>query len=169
MESTGERLTFGFAACVLVSFLAVLLLRSRSETRPASNAFDSLRGARVVFLGLYIVAPLALLLWTTYWTPKFNPRYAMVASPPLFIVLAAGIVALWQARATVLRLIALGVAVFVMAVTLYADHNLFFDIRFFQARFRGVVHWVQTYQEEDEVVILTSAMPTGVRLLLQRR
>lgn len=156
LESAGEWLAFGFAACVLVSFLAVPLLRSRSETRPASNGFDYLHGARVVFLGLYSLAPLALLLWTTYWTPKFNPRYAMIASPPLFIILAAGITALWQARATVLRLIALGVAVFVIAVMLYGDYNLFFDIRFSKPDFRGAVSWVQTHQEEGEVVILTS-------------
>lgn len=156
LESTGGWLAFGFAACVLVSFVAVLLVRSRPEAQAARNAFGCPSGARVVFLGLYVFVPLALLLWTTYWTPKFNPRYAMVASPPLFIVLAAGITALWQARATVLRSLAPGVAVFVLAVMLYADYNLFFDIRFSKPDFRGAVHWVQAHQEEGEVVILTS-------------
>jgi len=156
LESIGQWLALSFAVFALVSLVAVLLLAERrdGETEPTSSRCS--RWARVTFLLLYLLAPIALLLLTTYWTPKFNPRYAMIASPPLFIILSAGIVTLFRARPIAPRIVALGITAFIMATMLYADFNLFFDIRFTKPDFRGAVHWVQEHQQEDEVVILTS-------------
>ena len=156
LESIGQWLALGFAVFALVSLVALLLFEERrgseTETTPARRS----HWARVIFLLLYLLVPVILLLLTTYWTPKFNPRYAMIASPPLFVILSAGIVTLFRMRSIAPRIVGLGIVAFITATTLYADFNLFFDLRFTKPDFRGAVRWVQEHQHEDEVVILTS-------------
>ena len=156
LEGTGQWLALGFVLVALVCLLALVLLWKKQEDEGTSEVSCNSRWAPVVFLLLYLSLPIALLLFTTYWTPKFNPRYAMIASPPLFILLAGGLVALSRARWVWIRGLALIMVLFIVGTTAYANYNTFFDIRFTKPDFRGAVRWVEEHQNEDEVVILTS-------------
>ena len=156
LEGTGQWLALGFVFVAFICLLAVVLLWKEKGEEGTSVAPHNSRWARVVFLLLYLSLPIALLLFTTYWTPKFNPRYAMIASPPLFILLAGGLVALSRARWVWMRGVALIMVLFIVGTTAYANLNTFFDIRFTKPDFRGAVQWVEEHQQEDEAVILTS-------------
>lgn len=54
------------------------------------------RAEGLAFSILYLVIPLALLLFLFYRNPKFNARYLMVASPGLILLLSAGLASLWS-------------------------------------------------------------------------
>ena len=162
VEGTGQWLALGFGLVLLICLAALLLPQlgrpqaSYATCEEAATTAGHPRLAGVVFLLLYLVVPVALLLATTYRTPKFSPRYAMVASAPFFILIAAGLDHLFRARLAWARGVAVVVALFVGWSTAYADFNAYFDIRFTKPDFRGAIRWVETHQNTDEVVILTS-------------
>jgi mannosyltransferase len=151
VEEVGQWLAVGFALALVVAVVA--LIWSRRGALPGVNVAS--RGSGLIFLLLYLTVPIILLLATTYSSPKFSARYAMPASPPFFILLAAGWTRLTRksiaARAVVLLMVA-----FVLGAMAYADYSAFFDIRFTKPDFRGAVHWVEAHQAPDEAVILTS-------------
>lgn len=156
VEATGQWLALGLAVVAVVCLLAVVLLWPRQGDKRDSVPAPAPLQARVAFLLLYLLLPVVLLLITTYWTPKFNPRYAMIASPPLYILLTAGWVALWRERHSWARALVCLTAAFSALVMVYADYNAYFDIRFTRPDFRGAVQWVEEHRSAGEGVILTS-------------
>lgn len=111
----------------------------------------------LAFCFSYGAVPVALLLALTYQVPKFNPRYAMIASPGTLLLLAgaaAGQDGAWTegwARA----LAAAGLA-FVLGVSGYADRNLYADPAFTKPDFRGVTQFLQERAGSDEAILLVS-------------
>jgi mannosyltransferase len=99
-EAVGVWLAIGYGLILLISLL--ILLR---RTRPTQyTTVRSLPGGRntqyavrttptdgLVFLLLYLLVPIALVLLSVYRTPKFNPRYAMLASPAFILLIAGGL------------------------------------------------------------------------------
>jgi mannosyltransferase len=99
-EQVGTQLALGYGLILLISLLALL-----RRTRPAQyatvrslpvgrNTQYAVRPAptdSLVFLLLYLLVPIALVLLSVYRTPKFNPRYAMLASPAFILLIAGGL------------------------------------------------------------------------------
>lgn len=164
VESTAQWLALGFGLVLLVSLAALVLLWRPAAEAPwqvaphASPTMPSARTGRpaVTFLFLYLALPLVLLLSATYWTPKFNPRYAMIASPPFLLLISAGFVAFFQLQRVWSRAAAVLMASFVFGTMLYADYNIYFDVRFTKPDFRGAARWVEEHQGPNETVILSS-------------
>jgi hypothetical protein len=116
-----------------------------------------------MFAILYLVVPLALLLFLFSRNPKFNARYFMIASPPLFLLLGAGLKGLGlrvRRSGTLVRVLAGAFAFvllgFVFFSSAYADSNAYFDPAFSKASFRDVARYVDDHLAPDEAVILTS-------------
>ncbi len=120
-------------------------------------------GFAVFFAILYLVVPLALLLVLFSRNPKFNARYLMIASPGLYLwlgVTLASWLALARRRGIVVRVIGTvflaltGVAL--LATSIYADANAFFDPAFTKASFREVAQYVDDHIASREAILLTS-------------
>jgi hypothetical protein len=93
-EAVGVWLAVGYGLIFLVSLVMLL----RSIYRPANHATRNTQYAvrpaptdSLVFLLLYLLVPIALVLLSVYRAPKFNPRYAMLASPAFILLIAAGL------------------------------------------------------------------------------
>src|SRR5581483_5345733 len=117
----------------------------------------------ILFSALYLIVPLALLLFLFSRNPKFNARYLMFASPGLYLLLAVGLaslLSLMQSRNTLAR-VASGAAFALIALalfgtSLYAVNNAYFDPAFTKADFRGVANYISANAGDDEAIILTS-------------
>jgi uncharacterized membrane protein len=129
---------------------------------------------------LYLVIPLTLLLLLFSRNPKFNPRYTMIASPGLFLLISAGLASLWSltretrgetspeprsmSLSTLLRnalpMLAgatlAACCALLLVTSLYADGNAFFDPAFTKADFRSVAQYITAHASGDEAIILTS-------------
>jgi hypothetical protein len=156
---------------VAVALLLWQALRSRRLPLPAASGDNASTPLATPFLSLlfvllYLLVPIACVLALSYRNPKFNPRYLMLASPALVLLLAGGSAALlapgnlpgarsmpgrWLWRAA--GLAGLGV---VLAVSLYADRNWFVDPAFAKDDWRGAVAFVQSRLAPDEAVALVS-------------
>jgi hypothetical protein len=86
LERDAVRVGWGFAAVAALA-LAGLLWRGRG--RPTGRT----AWATTVLLS-YLLMPVILILILSSRTPKFNPRYLMLASPAFWLLIAAGLSAL---------------------------------------------------------------------------
>jgi hypothetical protein len=110
--------------------------------------------------------------------PKFNPRYLMIASPPFFILLSAGLVSLSTltrasrftlhaprftlhpfgfAQGKVLRFaFSLFAFCFLFFASAFADYNAYTDPAFTKADFRKIARYIEANAAHDEAIVLTS-------------
>ena len=205
--TTGESVLEYIAQNIAAAWLIVLLVglvawvivnryHRRDAERPESKSQDSdmLRVSAVTrkdsddglaFSILYLVIPLALLLFLFSRNPKFNARYLMIASPGFFLLLGAGLASLWSlARGGIRRgeafpgsidrlyesgpgnasplqralagTVLLASLFLLFTTSLYADDNAYFDPAFTKADFRGVAQYIKTHAGDDEAIILSS-------------
>ena len=137
LESQAVWFTAGFVLTLVVTVMA--LLQQPAARRP------------LLFCLLYLLVPVALILALAAITPKFNPRYLMLASPPVYIILAAGL-AVHRAP----RLMFYVLLLFVLASFTYADWNLYTDPAFTKASFREAVRYLEAHKQPAEPVLLCS-------------
>lgn len=165
--ATGESVLEELAQYIAAVWLVVLLLgliahivhryTSRAPIRDPQSASSPL-----LFAALYLVIPLALLLFLFSRNPKFNARYLMLASPGLYLLLGAGLAAWWRLafaarrRRVVAGIAWLGTCGSLLLTALYANANAYWDPAFTKADFRGVAQYIAAHAREDEAIILTS-------------
>ncbi|MDE3089203.1 MAG: glycosyltransferase family 39 protein [Chloroflexota bacterium] len=157
LEAQAQWIAAGWLGCLMVGLLAwvIIAMRKNQTTEPVNHP--------TTFLVLYLVIPLALLLFVFSRNPKFNARYLMIASPPLFILLGAGLASLlaFFQRGKIFARIVSGALlllafIFLLLTSAYADSNVYFDPAFTKADFRGVARYVDEHRASDEAIILTS-------------
>ena len=163
-ESVLESQAQWLAAGWLIALLGSLLVRWLGNRDKRSN-YPTTEPANhsTTFLILYFVIPLALLLFLFSRNPKFNARYLMIASPPLFILLGAGLASLHavfartRSRARVVWG-ALLITVYCLLITssAYSDWNLYTDPAFTKADFRKIARYLEQNATRDDAIILTS-------------
>lgn len=159
LENIAQYIAVGWLVVLVLVLLAYLLSNRKSDSR--TNPFSASGG--LVFSILYLVIPLALLLFLFSRNPKFNARYLMLASPGLYLLLGAGLASLWrfmQSRRMIARVVSGALLVltfgFLLATSLYAVTNAYFDPAFTKADFRGVANFISANAQGDEAIILTS-------------
>ncbi|MBX3002181.1 MAG: hypothetical protein KF893_26895, partial [Caldilineaceae bacterium] len=149
-----------FAAVTLLS-LAGLIARGRLQV--ASDKWQ----ARITHYSLLIthyallitLLPLAAILLLASTTPKFNPRYGMVALPGLILLWSGGLgagdgglgIGRWVWRG--LRFVAIGV---VLSGFVWSGSNWFFDPAFTKDQWREAAAYVREHRQPGERVILVS-------------
>jgi mannosyltransferase len=160
LEPIGYPLAIGFLALLGLSLFT--LWSPADRQRPAATRQAHTRSMR--FLALYLLIPIAGVLMLTIWTPKFNPRYLMLASPAFLLFFAGGIDALilaaLHARSAPRRMVQLALAGvtmgFLFGSFFYADRNIYADPAFSKADFRGVADYLRAHRTSDEAIILVS-------------
>lgn len=110
---------------------------------------------RVFFAGCYLLIPIGGVLLLAYGAPKFNPRYTMLATPALFVLLGLGLG--YPGPPALRKLPYRHLAVLAIVVTsAVALHNWYQDPRFAKADWRGVAQAVRSHATADEAVVLVS-------------
>ncbi len=132
-------LGIGYGVILLIS-LAALMWNVRFTTyavrhtqyEPGST-YSVLRKDSLVFLILYLAVPVALILLLTARTPKFNPRYAMLASPAFILLISGGLAVLIGDRGSGIGDQGSGIEYCVLRITYYVSRFTFHVSRLFAA------------------------------------
>jgi len=165
LEMQAQWLAAGWLGCLLVGLLALVIQSTvnSQQPKPPNHPTTQPPNHPTTFLVLYLIIPLALLLFLFSRNPKFNARYLMIASPPLFLLLGAGLASLSRithhaSRITsyVLRSTFYISLAFLLFTSAYADSNAYFDPAFTKASFREVAQYIEKHIAPDEAIILTS-------------
>lgn len=167
LEGIAQYIAVGWFVGLIVCLIAYAVARRQRNHQPTSQPTNQPTNQptpnSILFSILYLVVPLVLLLVLFSRNPKSNARYLMLASPGLFLMLAAGLASLWQifqSRNMVARVASGAVLLFtfgfLLFTSLYAINNAYFDPAFTKADFRGVANFVTTNAQDDEAIILTS-------------
>ena len=181
MEQVGLWLALGYGLILLIS--VIVLWRNthhgvRSTQYATHTAYCVARKRYLVFLVLYLIIPVALVLLLIQRTPKFNPRYAMLASPAFILLIACGLSCLIMpspkgadervsrvthhaSRSTfyVLRFVSIVALMFILTTSIYSLNNWFQPYRvnqFNKADFRITAQIVSERIGPDETVLLSS-------------
>jgi hypothetical protein len=122
----------------------------------------------LLFILLYLLIPIAAILLLSVSTPKFNPRYLMLASPALILLLAGGLALPWRApsptphsplptpHSPLPRALSLLALVALLAIFAFSLRNWFSDPAFTKDDWRGAVAYVKSQRQPDEAVVLVS-------------
>ncbi len=145
-ESQANVITVGYVILVLVGLAALLA----SRQRPMVDAG--------IFALLYLCLPFFLLYSLSAYRPKFNPRYLMLASPPFFLLIAAGAAKLWATPACRLaaRLLAACAVLYVLITSAYALHANYANRVLVRDDFRSVAARIRREMQPDEAIVLCS-------------
>jgi mannosyltransferase len=161
LEAEATRLLLPYGILTLICAVALL---ARRAVQPRT----------ILYALLWLALPLTAVMLLASATPKFNPRYVMIALPGLLLLWSAGLTALIRLRgwhwAGVLRtpfvrlpsLLALITVGLLHAGFFYADRNWFMDPAFTKAEWRNVAAFVRERirtgdtPAEDELIILVS-------------
>jgi hypothetical protein len=162
LEDQARWIALGWLVVLIIGMIAVVIKAKGKRQKAKVTGIES-QWSSFFFCALYLLVPLALLLFLFYRNPKFNARYLMIASPPFSLLLAAGLaslLALTRQRRIAVRgisaLLLLFTFAFCLLTFLYADANAYFDPAFTKASFRDVARYVEEHIQPDEAVILTS-------------
>jgi hypothetical protein len=170
-EEVGTWLAVAYGIILLISVIA--LWRStqyaiRSTQYESHTAYCVLRKNHLVFLLLYLFVPIVLVLLLAQRTPKFNPRYAMLASPAFILLFAGGLSCLIKSRIThhvsrftfyASRIIAAAALILILTTSLYSLNNWYQPYpvnQFNKADFRITAQIVANRIGPDETVLLSS-------------
>ncbi len=129
------------------------LLGIRTALRRPTAPHDA--GLRLLFVLLYLLIPVGCVLALAISTPKFNPRYTMLATPALFLLLGLG---LGQPRPPAHRRIPYPqlAVLAVVATSAIALYNWYQDPAYAKADWRGVAQYVRTHATTGDAVVLVS-------------
>lgn len=110
---------------------------------------------RLLFAVSYLMVPVGCVLLLAYRAPKFNPRYVMLATPALFLLLGLG---LGQPRPAARRRVPYQqlAVLAIVATSVLALANWYRDPAYAKADWRGVAQYVRTHATADDAVVLVS-------------
>jgi mannosyltransferase len=166
-EEIGTILALGVGIILVISVAAGWQTSRHASGSPqneSDRAYSARRREATIFLLVYLLVPLALIMLLVTRTPKFNPRYAMLASPAFILLIAGGLAYLITPRASGLtrsasRTTAVLGVIFIVATSTYSLRNWFMPYpanQFNKADFRITAQIVRERLGADETVLLNS-------------
>ncbi len=140
LEETGTWLMMVFIALLLISGVWIATVKIKP---PA-------------FLLGWLLLPPLFILTLSYRSPKFNPRYAMLAWPALALLMAWLLSALYRTKRLASRLLFAIITLFLLATFAFSLGNWFTDRRFAKDDFRAAAQFVKERAVAGETVLLSS-------------
>lgn len=172
-EQSGFRLALGYLLVILISLIYGQI--SQSANQPIANNHHSLPNLRAdkpfllptsyPLLLLWLLLPTILILALSYQSPKFNPRYLLLAWPAFALLLAAALAQLHTPHHTpstkhsslpASRLLLILALSFVLAASAFSLYNWFSDRRFAKDDFKALAQFVRERIGPAETVLLSS-------------
>ncbi|MEA3337859.1 MAG: glycosyltransferase family 39 protein [Chloroflexota bacterium] len=163
-------IVFAIAIACLVALVWAAIARKPQATdataadkAAVSTGSETAPAMALAYLLMTLVLPVLAILLLAYRTPKFNPRYLMLASPGLVLLLAGGLAVPFQYGRSAkrpwrsaLQATALILLAGLLVIFLYADRNWYEDPAFTKDDWRGAVGHVRSQLGQNEAVILVS-------------
>jgi mannosyltransferase len=155
-EQTGWWFTWGFVGLLVVAGLWTVLTQRGNNRQRGGDLYAHL------FLWLWLLVPLVLILALSYQSPKFNPRYTLIAWPAFALVLAFFLESLHRPALShiagrLFQYALLGTAyTFIALAFVFSLTNWFTDPRFSKDDFQALAQFVQERRANDETVLLSS-------------
>ncbi|MCB0203917.1 MAG: glycosyltransferase family 39 protein [Anaerolineae bacterium] len=156
LESQAIPLAWVVSGIGLACFVALAVVAFRPR-----HSSVTVHRSSLLFVLLYLLVPIVAILALSYRTPKFNPRYLMLASPGLVLLLAGGLALPFSQRGTsagrTLVRIATGAGILVvLLISAFALRNWYGDPAFTKDDWRGAAAYVRSHIQPDEAVLLVS-------------
>lgn len=153
--SLGQTMKSGGATNWLLAGFAVIfllgLLPSKQAVRPTSLLFD------VLLPGFYSMTPaLLMIVLSLTGRPAYRPKFLLVASPAFCIVLARGILTMWELRPRWLRLAAVIAIILVSVTSFLALRNYYFDPQYARDDYRGIVRMISKMERSGDAILLNA-------------
>ncbi|MFN8533991.1 MAG: glycosyltransferase family 39 protein [Dehalococcoidia bacterium] len=108
---------------------------------------------------LYLAVPLAGVFLVNLRFPHFLPRYLLLATPPFYLLIAAGLALPLVRRgrwATLATPAALAAAAVVLVTSGQSLANNYFDPAYFRDDYRGVARTIAAGAQPDDVIVLNA-------------
>jgi uncharacterized membrane protein len=156
-EQTGVWLALGYLLILVGGTLWTIFHWPKLKSFGSQDRLETLS-----FLLLWLLLPLVLILILSYQSPKFNPRYTLLAWPAFSLILAAALVTGLTPRPTsrftlfASRLFVSLSLLFILTTSGFSLFNWFTDIRFSKDDFKALAQFVQERIKADETVLLSS-------------
>ncbi|MEW5960150.1 MAG: glycosyltransferase family 39 protein, partial [Chloroflexota bacterium] len=166
-EQTGFRLAWGYLLILATAAIWTIARRQKfvgsSVECVQTPGVSETPGVSPTFLLLWLFLPILLILALSYRSPKFNPRYTLLAWPAFNLLLAAALTRLCPPRSaprsplSPLRSPLFTLALlFVLATSAFSLTNWFTDIRFSKDDFKALAQFVRERIAAGETVLLSS-------------
>ena len=164
-EQTGWWLTLGYFAILLLGAIWAFSLRAPGNRPESTPTFTRKRPPTfhsLLFLLLWLFVPIALILILSYQSPKFNPRYTLLAWPAFALSLAAALASFLATPRNrhgfyVASRILFGVSlVFIISTSFLSLASWYTDPRFAKDDFQALAQFVRERKAGDETVLLSS-------------
>ncbi len=188
-EQSGLRLALGYLLVILIGFIygrAGASAHQRIANQGIANNQTSNPGFSAdkpillptpySFLLLWLLLPIALILALSYQSPKFNPRYLLLAWPAFALLLAAALAQFYSVANThqgkvshknkvpisnlqsliTSNLPLLFALIFILATSVFSLYNWFTDRRFAKDDFKALAQFVRERIAPHETVLLSS-------------
>ncbi len=114
-----------------------------------------------MMLTLWMIVPVAILIWLNRSRPKFAPRYLLNALPPFLILASLGIHAMWNAirrHRSALRWLAAATLTISVALiggaTTRSLYNLYYNRRLYRPDVRAVARYIATHASANDLIVL---------------
>ncbi|MFQ5576179.1 MAG: glycosyltransferase family 39 protein, partial [Anaerolineae bacterium] len=152
LEAHGLPLAAGFGLLLLANLFLLL----KTHRRPDASPFRPGAPAPLLFLLLWLVVPVALVLLLSYRTPKFNPRYTMLAWPAFALIQLSIINYQLSISRYALRITRYAVILFIASSWAFSLGNWFFDPRFSKDDFKHAAQFIRERFTPGDTVLLSS-------------
>jgi uncharacterized membrane protein len=159
-EQTGLWLALGYLLLLLISFISTQVRESERRRSDPSSIFYL---PSSIFLFLWLCLPIILILILSYQSPKFNPRYTLLAWPAFALLVATTLArfdlsdfALNDLRSTLHAVLFTLFYALILATSVFSLSNWFTDRRFAKDDFQALAQFVRERSAPDETVLLSS-------------
>ena len=166
-EQTGGALTLGYLVILIICGLWLTLPAPSDDLPSRINRGSLINQHLYLFLALWLLLPIMAILTLSYRSPKFNPRYTLVAYPAFCLILATALTYLrkrqyinrskkFLPRLLFPNLILTVFILFILGTSTFSLYNWFTDPRFSKDDFKAMAQFVQERIAPDETVLLSS-------------
>jgi mannosyltransferase len=160
LEQTGLWLALGYLLLLIIGFISVQV---RESEQRCSDPSSILYLPSSIFLFLWLCLPITFILILSYQSPKFNPRYTLLAWPAFALLVAAALAqfdlgrfSLNNLRSTLHALTFTLFYALILATSVFSLYNWFTDPRFAKDDFQALAQFVRERSAPGETVLLSS-------------
>lgn len=182
-EQTGLWLALILLGLLILTFAFLWLTRSSLARSPRHTRLSD-RPRVTLFLLLWLLLPPLLILLLSYQSPKFNPRYTLLAWPAFALMLAGLLASLWPKQQVaadtglaqitppidrkiftfhisrftpyLAHILFSLIFIFILATSAFSLFNWFVDPRFSKDDFKALAQFIDERSAPDETVLLSS-------------
>jgi len=143
-----------FGAAAVIWLAALALQRRRGRQRPLALTLH------------WLLIPPIFILFLSWRTPKFNPRYLLISWPAWALLIGGGAAALWRPRVwlkgrpawlhAIPRVIAALTLLLVTTTSALGLDNLYNDPNFAKSAWREAIGYMFAHRQPDEAALLVS-------------